>query len=110
DYLNQEADRQFSHVADSNRKLIKARWNELKKTHKGITEGELLNSFKTVIDNKVADAKDPKHFFDEQYLRPSTLFRGSNFDDYLNQPTRNNKTGGQDLSEYAELFQYGRLL
>lgn len=104
DYLNQETDRQFSHVADSNRKLIKARWNELKKTHKGITEDELLNSFKTVIDNKVADAKDPKHFFDEQYLRPSTLFRGSNFDDYLNQPPRNNKTGGQDLSEYAELF------
>lgn len=91
DYLNQEADRQFSHVADSNKRLIRARWNELKKTHKDISEEDLLKSFKKVIDNKVEDAKDTKHFFTEEYLRPSTLFSGSNFDKYLNQPPRKNE-------------------
>ena len=48
----------------------------------------MYQAFVTVIDNKVADANDPNHLFKEEYLQPSTLFRESNFDKYLNQPSR----------------------
>ena len=87
-YLNEKADRKFSHVAKSNKDLIKARWNGLKKLDSKANDNELYQAFVTVIDNKVADAKDPNHFFKEEYLQPSTLFRESNFDKYLNQPSR----------------------
>ena len=87
-YLNENADRKFSHVAKSNKDLIKARWNGLKKLDSKANDNELYQAFVTVIDNKVADAKDPNHFFKEEYLQPSTLFRESNFDKYLNQPSR----------------------
>lgn len=87
-YLNEKADRKFSHVAKSNKDLIKARWNGLKKLDSKANDNELYQAFVTVIDNKVADANDPNHFFKEEYLQPSTLFRESNFDKYLNQPSR----------------------
>ena len=87
-YLNEKADRKFSHVAKSNKDLIKARWNGLKKLDSKANDNELYQAFVTVIDNKVADAHDPNHFFKEEYLQPSTLFRESNFDKYLNQPSR----------------------
>ena len=87
-YLNDKADRKFSHVAKSNKDLIKARWNGLKKLDSKANDNELYQAFVTVIDNKVADANDPNHFFKEEYLQPSTLFRESNFDKYLNQPSR----------------------
>ena len=87
-YLNDKADRKFSHVAKSNKDLIKARWNGLKRLDSKANDDELYQAFVTVIDNKVADAQDPNHFFKEEYLRPSTLFKESNFDKYLNQPSR----------------------
>lgn len=83
EYLNKQADRNFNHKASSNQDLIRARWNE----------GYNLEDFKQAIDNKVAHANDPNHFFDEQYLRPSTLFRKSNFDEYVNALVEPKKTG-----------------
>ena len=94
-YLNEKADRKFSHVAKSNKDLIKARWNGLKKLDSKANDNELYQAFVTVIDNKVADAKDPNHFFKEEYLQPSTLFRESNFDKYLNQPSRKKQKENQ---------------
>lgn len=82
DYLNKRADRNFNHKASSNQDLIKARWNE----------GYTLDDFKQAIDNKVAHANDPNHFFTEEYLRPSTLFRKSNFDEYVNAVVKSKKT------------------
>lgn len=48
-----------------------------------LSEGWTVEDFRRVIDAKVADwAGDPRM---EQYLRPSTLFRPSNFESYANQ-------------------------
>ena len=47
-----------------------------------INEGYTLEDFKKVIDNKVADWKGTDM---EQFIRPSTLFAPSHFEDYLNQ-------------------------
>lgn len=82
-YLNQKADRKFKN-AESHKKFIRARWNE----------GQRLDDFKQVIDNKVADANDSKAFFDAKYLQPSTLF-GPKFDQYLNQTARTTNKGAK---------------
>lgn len=82
-YLNQKADRKFKN-AESHKKFIRARWNE----------GQRLDDFKQVIDNKVADANDSKAFFDAKYLQPSTLF-GPKFDQYLNQTPRTTSKGAK---------------
>ena len=76
DYLNEKAGKKFSVKATTNRKLIKARWNE----------GNDLNAFKTVIDKKVAQWKDDPVM--DEYLRPRTLF-GGKFDGYLNEEKEN---------------------
>ena len=112
-YLNEKADRKFSHVAKSNKDLIKARWNGLKRLDSKANDNELYQAFVTVIDNKVADANDPNHLFKGEYLQPSTLFRESNFDKYLNQPSRQKpqvtKPQGnnyiEDWSEFEEMLE-----
>lgn len=43
-YLNEKADKNFNHKAESHKKLIRARWNE----------DYTVENFKTVIDNKVS--------------------------------------------------------
>ncbi|MEW4151215.1 conserved phage C-terminal domain-containing protein [Bacillus thuringiensis] len=78
DYLNEKADKNFNPKAESHKKLIRARWNE----------GYTVENFKTVINNKVSQwlgkfDKEGKPL--EQYLRPSTLFSLSHFDNYLNE-------------------------
>ena len=94
-HLNEMAGKNFSHIAKSNKDLIKARWNGLKRLNQSATDEELYQSFITVIDNKTEDAQDPNHFFKEEYLRPSTLFKESNFDKYLNQPSRKKQKESQ---------------
>jgi predicted phage replisome organizer/uncharacterized phage protein (TIGR02220 family) len=73
DYLNLKAGKKFK-TTDKHKTLIRARWNE----------GQKLDDFKQVIDNKVHDAENPRDLFDAKYLQPSTLF-GTKFDQYLNQ-------------------------
>lgn len=87
-YLNQKAERNFKNI-ESNKRLIRARWNE----------GQRLDDFKRVIDNKVDDANNPIVLFDSKYLQPSTLF-GTKFDQYLNQQPVNTV---KDDDKYAEL-------
>ena len=98
DYLNEKADRSFNSNAKGNQDLIRARWNE----------GYTLEDFKQAIDNKVAHAKDPKHFFLEQYLTPNTLFRPSNFDKYVNEVVYTKKAKvedkGADIDELERMM------
>lgn len=71
DYLNEKTGRSFRNV-DSNKKYIKARWNE----------GYKVDDFKQVVDNKCDEwLLDEKM---SQFLQPSTVF-GPKFDQYLNQ-------------------------
>lgn len=86
EHLNEKTGKNISYKSKGNRNLIKARWNE----------DYTLEDFKKVIDNKVADWFGKDVTFNngkkaETYLHPSTLFRLSNFDKYLNQePTEEN--------------------
>lgn len=82
DYLNEQTGRRYSHSANKNQDLIKARWNE----------GFRVEDFKRVIDTKVKDWSNDSKM--NQYLRPVTLF-SNKFDDYLNQvPTNGGDDGG----------------
>ena len=72
-YLNNKVNKRFSYKSESNRKLIKARFNE----------GYKLDDFIKVIDIKTNEWINDEKM--KSYLQPSTLFRGSNFDKYLNQ-------------------------
>ena len=73
EYLNNKVNKRFSYKSESNRKLIKARFNE----------GYKLEDFIKVIDIKTNEWINDEKM--KSYLQPSTLFRGSNFDKYLNQ-------------------------
>ncbi|WP_050807006.1 conserved phage C-terminal domain-containing protein [Acetonema longum] len=71
DYLNTKCGTKYR-VIDSNRKHIRARWEE----------GFRLDDFKTVIDKKYDEWVDTEQ---AKYLRPETLF-GTKFNSYLNHP------------------------
>lgn len=73
EYLNKKVNKKFSYKAESNRKLIRARFNE----------GYTLDDFIRVIDIKTNEWINDEKM--KSYLQPSTLFRTSNFDKYLNQ-------------------------
>ena len=73
EYLNNKVNKKFSYKSVSNRKLINARFNE----------GYKLEDFIKVIDIKTNEWINDEKM--KSYLQPSTLFRGSNFDKYLNQ-------------------------
>jgi uncharacterized phage protein (TIGR02220 family) len=70
DYLNSQAGTRYKHT-DTNRKLINARLKEY-------TKREVFD----VITKKCAEWKGSEM---ERYLRPSTLFNATKFDEYLNQ-------------------------
>ena len=87
EHLNEKTGKNISYKSKGNRKLIRARWNE----------DYTLEDFKKVIDNKVADWFGKDVTFTngkkaETYLHPSTLFRQSNFDKYLNENPNKEKT------------------
>ncbi|TOY85747.1 hypothetical protein DIS15_02895 [Levilactobacillus brevis] len=72
DYLNEKTGRHFKHTA-SNRTPIIGRFKE----------GHTMDDFRVVIDNQCAQwLKDKKM---NRFLQPSTLFRASNFEGYLEQ-------------------------
>lgn len=85
DYLNQKTGAHYKPSSKANQRLIKARFKE----------GYKLDDFKTVIDNK---AFEWQHTDMWQFMRPSTLFSPSHFDDYLNANNldkhKNKPTGG----------------
>lgn len=76
DYLNEKTQAKYSAKTNETRKSILAR----------LKDGYTIDDFKAVIDSKV------KEWFNDaemrKYLRPSTLFRPSNFESYLNEANR----------------------
>ncbi len=74
-YLNQKANKEFRVSNKATKRLINAR----------LSEGYTLDDFKTVIDRKARQwLTEPEM---KQYLRPSTLFSPTNFENYLNETT-----------------------
>lgn len=76
DYLNQVGNRRFTY-AKANLEIIQARLKE------GHTEEEC----KKVIDIKWADPD-----FNKKYFRPSTLFRPTKFEGYLNEESKEERS------------------
>lgn len=92
DYFNQKVGTRYTYRNKKINSLINAR----------LGEGFTVEDFKTVIDNKVASWAGTEW---EQYLKPTTLFAPSHFEDYLNEkPTR--KKGGGIPDDYDTAF-YG---
>ena len=91
-YLNNKVNKRFSYKSESNRKLIKARFNE----------GYKLEDFIKVIDIKTNEWINDEKM--KSYLQPSTLFRGSNFDKYLNQELPELSNDETDNSFISELI------
>lgn len=70
-YLNEKSGKNFRFSTKATKRLINARWRE------GFREED----FRKVIDSRCAKwLKDPER---KEYVRPKTLFRGSNFEGYL---------------------------
>lgn len=90
DYLNEKTGKNFSAKADANKKLIVARLNE----------GYQEEDFKKVIDNKYIDWQGTTY---ETYMRPSTLFAKSHFDDYLNCTPRKKESSNPFLNILGEM-------
>ena len=76
DYLNEKTQSNFKAKTDNTKKAITAR----------LKEGYTVDDFKKVIDDKVKDWANDSEM--RTYLRPSTLFRPSNFEAYLNEANR----------------------
>lgn len=72
-YLNEKTKKSFDPKNRANRDLVQARYNE----------GRTLEQFKLVIDRKCADWETDEKMI--KYLRPSTLFSRTNFENYLNE-------------------------
>ena len=90
-YLNEKAG---THYRDSKEtvKLINGRTKE----------GFTVDDFKKVIDKKVREWKGTEH---AQYLRPSTLFAPSHFEEYLNAPEKGTApTTGQNAKNQFNRF------
>jgi phage replication O-like protein O len=76
DYLNKKAVKKYTIKSKPTIKLINGRFEE----------GRTLEDFMYVIDVKVSHwLNDPKW---DAYLRPSTLFNATNFENYLNQTVK----------------------
>lgn len=90
--LNELNNTKFKYKSDNNIKLIKARLDE------GYTQEDLI-----MVVEKMSYLwnKEPKKGEKDMrvYLRPSTLFRKSNFENYLNMPTPRENLTIQDISK-----------
>lgn len=72
-YLNEKANKHFKASSSANQRFVRARMND----------GYTLDDFKRVIDVKVAQWLNDAQW--SNYLRPSTLFSLTNFENYLNE-------------------------
>ena len=91
DYLNSQAGTRYKHT-DTNRKLINARLKEY--TKRDVFE---------VITKK---CKEWRGTASERYLRPSTLFKASRFEEYLNQKITGGYNGAnrQDIGQPSNII------
>lgn len=72
-YLNQKANKHFKPNSTATKKLINAR----------LRDGYTMEQFKQVIDLKVKQWSNNPDM--QNYLRPSTLFNATNFENYCNE-------------------------
>lgn len=77
-YLNEKVGTNFNHKTKGTVEFINGR----------LKDGRTVEDFKKVIDVKSDEWLGTDR---EQFLRPSTLFRPSNFENYLNQANRKKK-------------------
>ena len=90
-HLNDTTNSKFSAKAEANKKLIRARWNE----------GNDLQMFLDVIDLKVGDWRDNQKM--SIYLRPSTLFSATNFENYKAEVmAKRNKESKRSENDYLK--------
>ncbi|GKT04439.1 phage replisome organizer N-terminal domain-containing protein [Furfurilactobacillus entadae] len=88
DYLNEKTGKHFKHTA-ANKTVIMAR-------HK---EGYTADDMRKVIDNKTAEwLKDAKM---NKFLQPSTLFRASKFEGYVNNIPVQEQSSKMDLKDWT---------
>jgi uncharacterized phage protein (TIGR02220 family) len=71
EYLNDKANKQYKASAKPTVQLVNARFSE----------GYTVADFKKVIDTKAKEWLNDPHW--QKYLRPSTLFNSTNFENYL---------------------------
>ncbi|EEU27543.1 conserved phage C-terminal domain-containing protein [Lactobacillus crispatus] len=97
DYLNSKTRKHLDYRTKSYQRLIRGRWND--NVRKDKTPEQKLADFKKVIDNKAFDWQGDAKMWN--YMKPSTLFAPSHFDEYLNQndtryvPPANGGYGGE---------------
>ena len=86
--LNELNDTKYSPTSDGNIKFIKGRLQD------GYTEEDLM----LVVDKMSYLWNQPSEKDMRQYLRPSTLFRPTNFENYLNMPIKEQKITSKELA------------
>lgn len=91
--LNELNNTKYSTTSDSNLKFIRGRLDD------GYTEEDLL----LVVDKMSYLWNQPSEKDMRQYLRPSTLFRPTNFENYLNMPVNKKKSFTDIMKEMREI-------
>ncbi|KXH86951.1 conserved phage C-terminal domain-containing protein [Sporosarcina sp. HYO08] len=86
DYLNTKANKQFRATSKATARLVRGRFSE----------GYTVADFKKVIDAKAEEWRDDPYW--QKYLRPSTLFNATNFENYLEQ---SRELRGSEPLEYS---------
>ncbi len=95
DYLNERAKKQFKTSSKATIRLVQARFRE----------GYYLEDFKKVIDTKVKEwLRNPRW---EKYLRPSTLFNATNFENYLEESKSSQTSGNRVVNSFELDFSKG---
>lgn len=94
DYLNLKTGKRFSPKSAANQKLINGR----------ISEGRTIEDLKHVIDVKTEEWLNNDEM--NKFLRPSTLFRPTNFENYLNQKSKTPKEQSDPRDKEIELQQW----
>lgn len=100
--LNELNNTKYSTKSEGNIKFIKGRLNE------GYTEEDLL----LVVEKMSYLWNQPNDKDMRQYLRPSTLFRPTNFDNYLNMPVKERKLTTKDLAskmDFTDFLEKGKI-
>lgn len=83
EHLNNVAGTSYRKTTEAYRKLIKAR----------LKDGYTFDDFITVIDKKCDEWLETSYAI---YIKPTTLFAKSHFEDYLKQPEPRKRRGGGD--------------
>lgn len=89
-YLNHKTNAHYKPSSSANQKLINARWSE----------GYRFEDFKKVIDNQAFVWQGTRFW---KYMRPSTLFRVSKFDEYLNANNLDQQKGEPNNAGFDQL-------